>query len=61
MAAKILSSVAWYIKELMGDNDYKKYCAHLAAHHPGETPPTEKEFWKARWAEQSLNPGSRCC
>lgn len=51
----------WYVKELMGDNDYAKYCAHHSAHHPGEEPLTEREFWKARWAHQEANPGSRCC
>ncbi|WIM68688.1 YbdD/YjiX family protein [Corynebacterium breve] len=58
---KSLSSVSWYFKELMGDNDYAKYCAHLRRHHPGQTPPSEREYWKARWAKQDANPGARCC
>lgn len=53
--------VGWYIKELMGDNDYAKYCAHHETHHPGQQPLTEREYWKARWAHQDANPGSRCC
>ncbi|WP_296147531.1 YbdD/YjiX family protein [uncultured Corynebacterium sp.] len=51
----------WYIKELMGDNDYAKYCAHQRTHHPEAELMTEREFWKARWARQEANPGSRCC
>ncbi|MCT2289046.1 YbdD/YjiX family protein [Corynebacterium sanguinis] len=61
MVLKVINGVSWYIKELMGDNDYAKYCAHLAAHHPDVKPPTEKEYWKQRWARESANPGSRCC
>lgn len=58
---KVTSSVSWYFKELMGDNDYAKYCAHLQAHHPEEELPTEREYWKQRWARQDANPGARCC
>ncbi|MHA2788786.1 YbdD/YjiX family protein [Corynebacterium sp. S7] len=55
------SSISWYFKELMGDNDYKKYCAHLNRHHPGQEVPTEREYWKQRWARQESNPQARCC
>lgn len=54
-------AVRWYVRELMGDNDYQKYCAHLAAHHPGQEVPTERAYWKARWAHQEANPQGRCC
>lgn len=61
MVAKTLSALSWYVKELMGDNDYAKYCAHLERHHPGAEPVTEKEFWRRRWEHQDKNPGQRCC
>lgn len=54
-------SVGWYLGELMGDHDYAKYVAHLRAHHPDREVPSEKEFWRARWAAQDANPGARCC
>ncbi|MDK6260685.1 MULTISPECIES: YbdD/YjiX family protein [Corynebacterium] len=54
-------SVGWYLGELMGDHDYAKYVAHLQAHHPDREVPTEKEYWRARWAAQDANPGARCC
>ncbi|APT86947.1 MULTISPECIES: YbdD/YjiX family protein [Corynebacterium] len=57
----LLSSVKWYFCELMGDHDYKKYVAHLKAHHPEEAVPSEREYWRARYAEQDANPGTRCC
>lgn len=53
--------LVWYVKELMGDNDYAKYCSHLARHHPGVEPPSEREFWKQRWQRQATNPEGRCC
>ncbi|AKK10956.1 YbdD/YjiX family protein [Corynebacterium uterequi] len=56
-----LKSVLWYVRELMGDHDYEKYCAHLREHHPGAPVPTEREYWRARYAEQDANPGARCC
>lgn len=61
MVAKVVSGVVWYIKELMGDNDYAKYCAHLQRDHPEVEPPTEREFWKQRWERQTKNPEGRCC
>jgi len=45
----------------MGDNAYARYVGHLALHHPGQAPPTEREYWRARYAEADLHPGARCC
>lgn len=56
-----MGHVLWYVKELMGDNDYARYVAHLQRHHPERVAPTEKEYWRARYAEQGANPGARCC
>lgn len=56
-----VKSVWWYVGEVLGEHDYQKYVDHLQAHHPETPVPTEKEFWKARWADQAVNPGSRCC
>lgn len=53
--------IVWYFGELMGDHDYRKYCEHLRAHHPERPVPTEREYWRARYAEQDANPGARCC
>jgi uncharacterized short protein YbdD (DUF466 family) len=53
--------VRWWIASVMGDNAYARYVEHLAANHPGEPPPTEREYWRARYAEADLHPGARCC
>ncbi|MCB7135881.1 YbdD/YjiX family protein [Cellulosimicrobium marinum] len=54
-------AVRWYVRQVMGDDAYATYVAHRQATHPGGTVMTEREFWRARHAEQDANPGSRCC
>ncbi len=56
-----IKRMAWYIRELMGDNDYARYPAQLRQIHPAEPVPTEREYWRARWADQDVNPRGRCC
>ncbi|WP_448072858.1 YbdD/YjiX family protein [Georgenia yuyongxinii] len=60
-AVKAARGVRWYIGTLMGDRDYVRFVAHQRATHPGAAVPTEKEFWRQRWAEQERAPGVRCC
>ncbi|AWB85055.1 hypothetical protein C3E79_04775 [Corynebacterium liangguodongii] len=45
----------------MGDNDYRRYCEHLRRQHPGVSPISEREYWKARWAREGASPQGRCC
>ena len=56
-----IRGVTWWIRSVMGDNAYARYVQHLALHHPGETPPTEREYWRERYAEMDAKPGARCC
>ena len=58
---RAVRGVRWYVTTLMGDRDYERYVAHLRREHPDAGVPTEKEFWRQRWAEQDANPGPRCC
>lgn len=51
----------WYVHEVMGDNAYAKYVAHLKATHPDAEIPTEKQFWIDKHLEAERNPKSRCC
>lgn len=53
--------VRWYVGGVMGDTDYARYVAHVRRHHPGAAVPSEREYWRARYAEQDANPGARCC
>lgn len=55
-------SIAWYVRDLLGDNAYQVYLEHHRAQHGPEHPPlTEREFWRQRMDEQDRNPGARCC
>lgn len=54
-------AVHWYVTSVMGDRDYERFVAHQRRTHPGLAVPSEKEFWRQRWAEQDANPGARCC
>ena len=51
----------WWVRQLSGEGKYDAYVAHHRAHHPERAPMTEREFWRAEYARQEANPGSRCC
>ncbi|MEP6561475.1 MAG: YbdD/YjiX family protein [Nakamurella sp.] len=57
----VLRGVRWWVSSVMGDNAYPRYVQHLALHHPGETPPSEREYWRAKYAEADRQPSARCC
>ncbi|MCV7466757.1 YbdD/YjiX family protein, partial [Micrococcus luteus] len=50
-----------WVRQLSGEGKYDAYVAHHRAHHPERAPMTEREFWRAEYARQEANPGSRCC
>jgi hypothetical protein len=58
---KVLRSCWTYIGEVLGEGDYKRYVAYLQTHQPCAPIPTEREYWRMRWAEQERNPQGRCC
>jgi uncharacterized short protein YbdD (DUF466 family) len=45
----------------MGDHDYERFAAHHRLAHPDTPMPTEREYWRGRFAESDRNPGARCC
>ena len=53
--------IRWWVTSVMGDNAYSRYVAHLSRTHPDEPVPTEREYWRQRYAEQDARPGARCC
>ena len=58
---QLMRSCSVYIGDVMGERDYEKYVTYLQQHHPCAPIPTEREYWRMRWAEQELNPKGRCC
>ena len=53
--------IRWWVTSVMGDNAYARYLDHLARTHPDHPVPTEREYWRERYAEQEARPGARCC
>ncbi|WP_083984341.1 YbdD/YjiX family protein [Corynebacterium epidermidicanis] len=58
---RTLKAVWWWLGELVGEREYEKYVAHLRARHPGHPIPSEREYFRQRFAEKDANPGARCC
>ena len=46
------------LRGVLGERAYENYVAHHAAHHPGEPPMGEREFWRQL---QDREPPPRCC
>ncbi len=53
--------VRWWFGSVLGDDAYQRYVEHLRRSHPDAPVPTEREFWRRRYAEADANPGARCC
>jgi uncharacterized short protein YbdD (DUF466 family) len=58
---RALGGVSWYVKDLVGENDYDKYVAHLARTHPDRQPPSRREFERAKSDRREADPRSCCC
>ncbi|MGN2636037.1 YbdD/YjiX family protein [Nocardia takedensis] len=53
--------VTWWFSSVLGGQDYRRYVEHLRRRHPGRPIPSEREYWRERWAEADRNPQQRCC
>ena len=51
----------WWVGSVLGDTAYARYVEHLRRTHPQAPVPTEREYWRQRYAEQDARPGARCC
>lgn len=56
-----IRGVLWWVRSLMGDNDYQRFLTHHRQMHPDDRVPTEREYWRSRYADADRNPGARCC
>ncbi|MBC8091435.1 MAG: YbdD/YjiX family protein [Pseudonocardia sp.] len=55
-------SEAWQLlRGFAGEQAYERYVAHHAAHHPGEAPLAEREFWRRHTDRGDHQPSARCC
>lgn len=58
---KTLSTARWYWRGVTGADAYERYVDHLRRTHPGAPIPTERDFWRQKYADQERHPTSRCC
>jgi len=56
-----LEAFRWWFTSVMGDRDYRNYVDHLRRRHPDAPVPTERDFWRQRYADAAANPRARCC
>lgn len=54
-------SVRWYVKEVVGENDYEHYLQHMRSQHGGAEPVKRRDFERAKTDRMESNPKSRCC
>lgn len=54
-------AVSWYVKEVVGENDYEHYVTHLRRHHPDAQPVSRREFERAKLDRMAADPKARCC
>lgn len=59
--AEVAGAIRWYARGVVGADAYERYLAHQARVHPGRPVLDRREFWRAKYAEQDVNPGTRCC
>ncbi|MEV6814825.1 YbdD/YjiX family protein [Micromonospora sp. NPDC051296] len=53
--------VLWYVREVVGENDYERYVNHLRRHHPQTRPVSRKVFERDKIQRLETGPNTRCC
>ncbi|WP_255574618.1 YbdD/YjiX family protein [Austwickia sp. TVS 96-490-7B] len=56
-----VSTLGWFWRGVTGADAYERYVDHLQRHHPDQPVPSEKQFWRDKYAEMDRNPKARCC
>ena len=52
---------AWTtLRTISGDDAYEKYCEHLRAHHPGQSPLDRRAFY-VQYQTKKWGGINRCC
>lgn len=57
-----LKTIIYFLNEIAGVPNYKRYLAHFQKYHPKETPLSEKDFHR-KATDEKYGSGSirRCC
>ncbi|WP_435604770.1 YbdD/YjiX family protein [Streptomyces sp. bgisy130] len=54
-------AVRWYLRELTGEAEYHRYCAHQRRLHAQAPVPSRREYEVLRSLHRETHPQSRCC
>ncbi|MEU6802411.1 YbdD/YjiX family protein [Streptomyces neyagawaensis] len=54
-------TVRWYLRELMGEAEYDRYCERHRHRHAGAPVPTRREYDALRTRRREERPEGRCC
>lgn len=60
-ARRTAGVLRWYWRGVTGADAYERYVDHLHRTHPDAPVPSEKDFWREKYAEMDRNPQTRCC
>ena len=56
-----LHRVGTVLRRIIGAPDYEGYVRHVRETHPGETPVSADDFYRAQAEGKYTRPGTRCC
>ncbi len=51
----------WYVRELLGESAYDRYCERHRREHPDHAPVPARQFWRDRADAQATAPRGGCC
>ncbi|MGW0839753.1 YbdD/YjiX family protein [Streptomyces sp. NPDC002787] len=54
-------AVRWYLRELMGETEYDRYCEYRRSRQPGAPVPTRRQYDALRTQHREQHPEGRCC
>jgi uncharacterized short protein YbdD (DUF466 family) len=57
----LLVRIGAVLRRIIGAPDYERYVRHVGEAHPGETPVSAEEFYRAQTEGKYTRPGTRCC
>lgn len=50
-----------FVRGILGSDAYDKYLTHHRVTGCAHEPMSEREFWRAKYADEDRNPRGRCC
>ena len=58
---RVLTGIAWYLREVSGESAYGRYVEHVRRDHPGAPVLSRRAFERRRQDARDSRPQARCC